>query len=444
MTGFESSCDVSLGSALVGVLKAEGDRLTLDYADAWRATGFPLSPALPLTGQPADGAAYAFFENLLPEGEAMDQLVAVSQISRRDVLALSLALSQRNDLPGAVRLMPRGKAAPKIPNAFRPVTAAEIEERLNHPDTKPLTVWDGAPRLSVAGVQMKLNVLKRGEAYGLAQGERLASDRILKFEKPAMRHLVLNEFLTMHLAASLGHAVAPTKLLRVGAFRALEVLRFDRRVEVADGQWVVKRRPVIDACQALGKTSSLKYECPFGRGYEAKPLSLGVSFAALCGLAAHAADPMAMVTELLDWRLFNLIVGNTDAHGKNMSFFVSRRGLSVAPWYDLVSVELIDGVDHTLAMGVDDEFDPDQVHALQLLYEAEAAGIERALVPKRLALVLERLKAGLATALAKASELNDEERAFAADYQQFMAAKIDRWERELAVMPALLADATLF
>lgn len=399
MIGFESSCDVFLGSALVGVLKAEGDRLTLDYADAWRATGFPLSPALPLTGQSADGAAYAFFENLLPEGEALDQLVAVSQISRRDVLALSLALSRRNDLSGAVRLWPRGEKAADVPDAFRPVTAAEIEERLSHPDTKPLTIWDGAPRLSVAGVQTKLNVLKRGGEYGLAQGERLASDRILKFEKPAMRHLVANEFLTMQLAESLGHAVAPTKLLRVGAFRALEVMRFDRRVAEADGQLVVKRRHVIDACQALGKTSSLKYECPFGRGYEAKPLSLGVSFAAECGLVAHAADPMAMVTELLDWRLFNLIVGNTDAHGKNLSFFVSRRGIAVAPWYDLVSVEFMAGVDHTLAMGVDDEFDSDKVHALQLLYDAEAAGLEKALVPRRLALVLERLKAALSAVL---------------------------------------------
>ena len=444
MTGFESSCDVSLGSALVGVLKAEGDRLTLDYVDSWRATGFPLSPALPFSGPMLEGAAYAFLENLLPEGEALGQLVAVSQISRRDVLALSLALSRRNDLPGAVRLRPRGDKTVDVPDAFRPVTAAEIEERLSHPDTKPLTIWDGAPRVSVAGVQTKLNVLKRGEAYGLAQGERLASDRILKFEKPAMRHLVLNEFLTMHLAASLGHAVAPTKLLRVGAFRALEVMRFDRRVAEEDGQMVVKRRSVIDACQALGKVSSLKYECPFGRGYEAKPLSLGVSFRALCGLAAYASDPMAMVTELLDWRLFNLIAGNTDAHGKNLSFFVSRRGLSVAPWYDLVSVELIDGVDHALAMGVDDEFNPEQVHALQLFYEAEAADLEKALVLKRLALVLERLKAGLAAALAKATELDEEERAFAANYQQFMAAKIVRWERELAVMPALLADATLF
>lgn len=48
------------------------------------------------------------------------------------------------------------------------------------------------------------------------------------------------------------------------------------------------------------------------------------------------------------------------------------------------------------------------------------------------------------TVLAKASELDEEERAFAAEYRQFMEAKIARWERELAVMPTLLEDATLF
>ncbi len=168
--------------------------------------------------------------------------MAVSQVARRDVLALAVALSRRNDLAGAVRLRPRDEPAPAIPDAFRPVTEAELADRLSHPDTKPLSIWDGAPRLSVAGVQTKLNVLKLGEAYGLAQGERLASDRILKFEKLAMPHLVLNEFLTMQLAESLGRAVAPTKRLAIGEFQALEVLRFDRRVETVDGRTVVKRR----------------------------------------------------------------------------------------------------------------------------------------------------------------------------------------------------------
>lgn len=36
--------------------------------------------------------------------------------------------------------------------------------------------------------------------------------------------------------------------------------------------------------------------------------------------------------------LFNLIISNSDAHGKNISFFIGKSGLIITPCYDLVSV----------------------------------------------------------------------------------------------------------
>lgn len=62
-----------------------------------RIVGFPLSPALSLERAAESGAVIAFVENMLPEGDALEQLVLLKQIPRRDVLRLAMALSARND-----------------------------------------------------------------------------------------------------------------------------------------------------------------------------------------------------------------------------------------------------------------------------------------------------------------------------------------------------------
>ena len=75
--------------------------------------------------------------------------------------------------------------------------------------------------------------------------------------------------------------------------------------------------------------------------------------------------PLTAVKNLLDWTLFQLIIGNSDAHGKNISFFVGKNGLSVAPAYDLMCLDLYQ-YDRELAMAIGDCFDPDDIATYQL------------------------------------------------------------------------------
>ena len=60
---------------------------------------------------------------------------------------------------------------------------------------------------------------------------------------------------------------------------------------------------------------------------------------------------------MLDWVLFNILVFNYDAHGKNISFFVGANGISLAPFYDLVNLQMYPEFEQTMAMGLGDEFD---------------------------------------------------------------------------------------
>ncbi len=93
---------------------------------------------------------------------------------------MGLCLCLRNDLPGAIRL--EADSVPLPPRAFREVSRVELAQRLDAMRTVPIHLWGGRPRLSVAGLQAKINLLKLGAKLGLADGPGLCSDRILKFE----------------------------------------------------------------------------------------------------------------------------------------------------------------------------------------------------------------------------------------------------------------------
>lgn len=437
MSGSESA-GIWVGNRLAARVRLTPEDPVLTYTDDWKAAGFALSPALPLTGSADSLAVTAFFENMLPEGRAFENLVLATQISAGNRIGLALALGF--DLPGVVRLT--ADASGEIRETIRPVTAAEISARIEAPDMHPMDLWDNRPRVTVAGAQPKLNLLMTDGRYALAEGTTIASDRILKFEPKSSPFLTINEFLSLELAHALGHPVAQARLFRLGEHRVLEVFRFDRKTELRGGKKRVWRRHVIDACQALGLTSAYKYERPFGDGRDVAAIRTGVSLVRLFSLVRFADPALRAQTaaSLLDWLLFNTVIGNTDAHGKNFSFFGGKNGLSPAPWYNLVSVLQVDGVSHSLAMAVGDEFDPAELHALQLLSSADDIGIPRKWLEKQLRDVIARLTEALPRAdlfVEATLRLTKEEADYVRRWKAFIGKRLRYWEKESRILPEL-------
>lgn len=350
------------------------------YTPTWQQQGFAVSPHLPLNGeQIAIANIINFLRNLFPEGPAFEYLLASQHLSRRNVYGILSAIG--HDTAGVLTF---GEQPPEAStNPLRKVTEGELTERLTH--NADMTLWDGKYRLSVAGVQSKLNLyVNDAQELFLASGY-YASTHILKFALAKHPTLVLNEFFCMRLAHQVGLTVAPVKLLKLGAFHALKVQRFDRR----HGESGVDKRHIIDACQALNLPPEFKYEQNFGSGRDVKHIRDGVSLSKLFKLAEQTSVPAHTSEQLLDWVLYNLIIGNSDAHGKNVSFFVSRAGaLTISPFYDLVSVvyeaQQNPKLDKHLAMAIGDNFDVDTISAFDLLSFAEEAGIKFDLVRRRL------------------------------------------------------------
>jgi serine/threonine-protein kinase HipA len=78
--------------------------------------------------------------------------------------------------------------------------------------------------------------------------------------------------------------------------------------------------------------------------------------------------------DLLNWTLFQILIGNSDAHGKNISFFVGKAGIDVAPSYDLLNIDIYgDEFEQDLALAVGDEFVAEQVKPYDLAEFCDAS-----------------------------------------------------------------------
>jgi serine/threonine-protein kinase HipA len=432
---------------LIATIEHEGrdDRWGLSYAGPWVAGGqsFPLSPALPLIRPPGDYASASikrFIEHLLPEGRALDVAVAYNGLAKTNVLGLIWALGA--ETAGALRFTGDAAAAePAGGPVLREIPLQELDQRISEREHVPLTVWDGKVRMSVAGLQDKLLVyldrpLTDGVRLFLVDGQRLASTHILKPDTGNAQtpHLAVNEHFCMSLARRMGLPAAEVGLLRTPR-PVLIVRRFDREVEVAGGQPRVRRRHIIDACQACDMPVAYKYERNLGQAPAVRHIRDGVSFERLFGCADLTANKASARLALLRWALFQFLIGNSDAHGKNFSVFVRLGGLlEPTPWYDLVSVLQYDGFDTELAMAYGDVFSHAEVSAFALADFATRCGVDRKLM-RREGQRLAKLAVTAAAAQTQAVDYEgEEEGAFVQGIANFVAQQAQR-------LTLLVADA---
>jgi serine/threonine-protein kinase HipA len=177
-------------------------------------------------------------------------------------------------------------------------------------------------RLSLAGAQDKLPVVLRGSQFALPL-DNTPSTHILKPEPERFSGLVANEFLCMTLAKAVGLKVPPVAVRLIGGRPCIVVQRYDRTV----GQvGAVVRMHQEDFCQALGLPPERKYQ------QEGGPLLRDC----IAMLRDWSTAPVLDIRDFLDGLIFNALIGNADAHGKNYSLLYLEGERRLAPFYDLV------------------------------------------------------------------------------------------------------------
>lgn len=369
---------------------ASTNQFAFDYTPEWRQHPrcFPISPRLPLELDHAAAVSAGqhsaevrqFFENLLPEGDALDHAALAHRTSKSNLVGLMIALG--GETAGAVRVTVDARAQEVEPR-LRLITPAELSTRIRARNDQAFSVWDGRVRLSIAGYQDKIAIYERDGEWFLVDGTTLASTWIVKPvpQRQQLGTLPFNEFFCMRLAQQAGLSVAAVRLVHVPE-PVLLVRRFDR----LETQGRVHRLHLIDGCQALGLPVGMKYERPYGDGVDVRQIRDGVSLPRLFSVLSLSPQRARDQLGLLRWLIFQVLIGNTDAHGKNVSFHLGADGLRLAPAYDLVCVPALQDpqISPTLAMGIGEAFTEAELTPFEWASFAHDCGLPASLVARQL------------------------------------------------------------
>lgn len=337
--------DVYLNQDFAGRLEERRGKLSFTYERTWLASArfIPLSVTMGPQREPfPDGITRPYFENLLPEGEIRRAIAKLKQVSERNTFGLLGEIG--GDCAGAVSLSPHGEK-PRPDKGYEPLADERLAEVLAGMAKRPLLVCEEELRLSLAGAQHKLPLYYDGKQLSLPRGSAPGS-HILK-PGGGFGHMPANEHFCMRLADALGLPVPTSSILRKPESLYL-VERYDR-ARAHDG--ALTRIHQIDFCQALNLPSQKKYE------HEGGP-SLALCFEVI---KKFSSQPARDRLNLISWTIFNYLVGNADAHAKNLSLLITREGVALAPFYDLVSTAAYRELTDKLALKIGGENRPEWI-----------------------------------------------------------------------------------
>jgi serine/threonine-protein kinase HipA len=360
------------------LIRAPEFRIRLEWRpegiERWGLGSPALSVGLPI-GAPAgprDLRGLDFFENMLPEGPALERMAVLAGVRPADTYGILAAFG--HDCAGAIMLLPDGdRPGENGGSGYALMAPGDLGRVIGALDAAPLAA---APergfRPSLAGFQRKALLGRAHDGTWQLPSGDAPSTWILKPDGP--HAIAANEATCLRLAAACGLPVPETELLDVAGLPVLAVKRYDR--QDALGGDIPGRLHQEDGCQATAVPPGLKYE---EQG--------GPALRDFASVIRNFGDPRD-VTGLLCRTTFNMAAGNADAHAKNFSLLHDPGGPAVrlAPLYDVLStiaLELTDSAgqpmraDTHLGQRVGGQADIRKVTTASLVDEAVGWGMRR-------------------------------------------------------------------
>ena len=317
---------VFAGQQPMGWFGFEAGDYFFEYEPAWQngRNTFALSPVFPLTTSRFAGASVKFFfKNLLPEGPVLEAISLEKGIALDNLLLFFAELGK--DCPGVLSLLPEGQV-PDAEQHYESLLFEDLRQRIADRARRPLIKSREDASMSLAGAQDKMGVRYDPRTHQLWEPVGGSpSTHILKPENrnPDYVPTVINEYLCMRVAKRMKLPVPNVYLERLPD-PILIIERYDR--SIANETVVCQHQ--IDFCQLMNKDGFFKYE------RNGNIIGLKEVFAE----TANFITPGVARLRLVDWVIFNYLIGNADAHAKNLSVLVTPQGLELAPFYDLLSV----------------------------------------------------------------------------------------------------------
>lgn len=391
----------------IGLLCGTEDRgvtFRYDYKYLGTPDARPLSHSLPLQSEEfSSKACLPFFSGLLPDGELKRKISEFLHVSESSSLKLLEALGK--ECAGSVTLVNEKEYKEDLESfvplpfttQYRRIEDSELAALIKRMDKRPLLVGVSDARVSLAGAQQKIPLARfNGVWYIPLSGA--PSTHILKPSRHPFPDLAVNEYLCMQVASLCGLSVPHTELMMLESTPVFIIERYDRKIRSLDPP-CIERIQQEDACQALGIMPDCKYEADGGPGFrEIVSLVQDISSA-----------PIIDVRKLLDLAVFCFLIGNCDAHGKNISFLYPDQGSSLlSPSYDLVSTMAYEDLSSNLSMKIGGEYRIEHIRKEHFLRFGKEVGIGKRYMETLLdSMVSAIVKAFEAVALLPASPMKE-------------------------------------
>lgn len=336
-----------------------------------------LSLALPVKKRAfGESKTRNWFEGLLPEGQRRERICRQLGISPYDWLGL---LSQIGwECAGAVQVFLEGEVTDRG-SSRRPLDTQDLIAQLNGISSRQPEPNLGSFRLSLGGYQDKLCVsmpplensarINELADVALPQGDA-PSTHILKPEPIAYPGMAESEAWAMDLAGSAARCSKTALLTLEGAPQTFIAERYDRKSGPSNS---IKRLHQEDACQALDLAIERKYAT------EHEQKGDDPTYKKIADLLTRfSSNPQLELEELLRQLTVNLVLGNWDAHAKNISFlYAEPMNPMLAPMYDVVPIAEIEPRTKLLSMRVNGKLDFEETKGESLVAEATSWGLKK-------------------------------------------------------------------
>ncbi len=387
---------VYLNTERVGALKQDDSGLLqFSYDQAWleKPDAMPLSRSLPLQSEVFPGKkTRPFFAGILPEKGPRERIADILGISRTNDFAMLERIG--GECAGAVSLLPEGIAPTNPKNArHRELTEPELQQLIAELPDRPLMAGAEGLRLSLAGAQDKLPIIVHQNGICLPLDDT-PSTHILKPEPDRFVGLAANEIFCMTLAQAVGLNAPDTEYRLIGRKPCLLVQRYDR---TTDATGHTKRIHQEDFCQGLGFPPERKYQAEGGP-------TLG---ACISLLRSWSTAPVLDIPDFINNLIFNVLIGNADAHGKNYALLYVGGERRLSPCYDLVCTLAWPNLSRNLAMKIGD---CDSVNAFTIgnwKKMAKKTGLSWPMIRERMAKNCRRVLNKLGEVQAQTREYNE-------------------------------------
>lgn len=361
---------VYLFDRLAGFLTGTPDLgVTFTYDKGYLANGGPaLSLSLPLRNESfSSKECLPYFEGLLPDGELRKNIADFLHVSDRSTLKLLDALGK--ECAGTVAVIGDDENLKASAADYRALSDDEIIDHIRKMPMRPLMHSEDGIRLSLAGAQDKIALAKIKRRWHTPLNGA-PSTHIFKPSRDIdnYRSIAENEYICTSLAKECGLKVPACEMDLFGDYPVFIIERYDRKTAGKK----IRRLHQEDFCQALGIHPDHKYESDGG------PSILQM----VKLLQQYSTEPIVDIQLFVRSIIFNFLIGNCDAHGKNYSLLENDGAIRLAPLYDLVCTRAYPELTLKFSMKIGGKYDIRKIAWKDFLETGKACGISPKMLTK--------------------------------------------------------------